>query len=99
MCLNGDAATHTDCKSVQAPKLRKLGFREKSEYVDLEQEIEKLSEEKEAMEALIAKSAQTGDFEKAAQLSEDLGALAARIDSKSERWLELAERAEAAGMV
>jgi hypothetical protein len=51
------------------------------------------------LEGRIADTAQQGDFVVVKKLSEELQDVVARIDKKTDRWLELAERAEAAGMV
>jgi ABC transport system ATP-binding/permease protein len=82
-----------------ASKLRRLGFREKEEYARLEGEIERLSSDRAAMEALIGESAQGGDFGEVQTLTAELAQLSDLIDKKTDRWLELAERFEAAGSV
>jgi ABC transporter C-terminal domain len=84
---------------VQEKPVRKLGFREKEEYGQLEGKIEAACTQKEDLEARIAETAQLGDFQKVAELTEDLGKLTERIDAMTDRWLELAERAEIAGTV
>lgn len=91
-----NAPTHAH---VQEPQLKKLGFREKAEYTALEGEIEGLTEQHGDIEARLAAAAQAGDFEHVQALSEELADIAAALDDKSDRWLALAERAEAVGTV
>lgn len=79
--------------------LRRLGFREKEEYSKLEGEIDTLTEKKEALEASIAETASTGDFAKVGELTATLQKMSDEVESKTDRWLELAERVEAAGSV
>lgn len=85
-------------QATQKPLLR-LGFREKEEYAKLEGEVDTLSDKRDALEASIAETANTGDFAKVAELTADLQRLSDEVEAKTDRWLELAERAEAAGSV
>jgi ABC transporter C-terminal domain len=92
------ALTHlTACCQLQAP-LRKLGFREKEEFAALEGLIDELSAKKEELERSVAAEAKKGDFMKVKELSAELERVAAAVEAKTDRWLELAERAEAAGV-
>lgn len=74
------------------PRSRKLGYKEQREYAQLEAEIPAL----EARKAQLAAALATGgsDYEAVAQLAQELEALQAELDAKSDRWLELAEIAE-----
>ena len=70
---------------MQARQVRKLGFREKDEYFKLEKQIEDATEEKAQLEAKIAETAQLGDFEKVASLTEQLPVLSDKIDTMTDR--------------
>jgi hypothetical protein len=50
-------------------------------------------------ERMIAEAAQGGDFQKVAALTADLESLSQKLEIATDRWLELAERAEIAGTV
>ena len=74
----------------EGPKT-KLSFNEKYEFEQLEQEIPVLEAKKAELEAKLAEVA--SDHEKLQAISAQLGALVDELDTKSERWLELAEYA------
>ena len=74
----------------EGPKT-KLSFNEKYEFEQLEQEIPVLEAKKAELEAELAEVA--SDHEKLQAISAQLGALVDELDTKSERWLELAEYA------
>lgn len=78
---------------------KRLGYREKQEFEQLEGRIEGATAQKEDLESKISSCAQTGDFEKVRELSDELGIVSASIDTMTDRWMELAERAEVAGTV
>lgn len=85
---------------MQAPKeLRRLGFREKEEFAKLEKEIDALTLDKDNLQAQITETANSGNFEEVNELSTKLQKLGVNLEEKTERWLELAERAEAMGTV
>ncbi len=68
---------------------RKLSFKEKQEFDQLEKELEQLESEKEKYTAVLSSSeASNEDLMLAGQ---ELAKIVAQIDAKSERWLELAE--------
>jgi predicted nucleic acid-binding Zn-ribbon protein len=71
---------------MQVKPVRKLGFREKDEYMKLEKQIEDATEEKEQLEAKIAETAQSGDFQAVAELTRKLPALAEKIDKMTDRY-------------
>ncbi|KAG2438575.1 hypothetical protein HXX76_005125 [Chlamydomonas incerta] len=75
-----------------AKKARKLGYYEQEEYKKLTQEIDDLSAKRDKLNDKVMALAQTGDdlaaLEKA---SLEMAAVQEVIDTKSERWLELAE--------
>jgi ATP-binding cassette subfamily F protein uup len=73
-------------------KPRKLSFKEKREYETLEAKIPELEAEKEELEKRLYNNPPI-DFTEMQQLTEQLAALTQAIDSSTERWLELAERA------
>lgn len=69
--------------------------REKQEYEQLEGKIDGLSSNKAALEHQLSQLAGNGDkYEEMQQATQRLAALVAEIDSQTERWLELADRAE-----
>lgn len=71
------------------------GCREKQEYEQLEGKIDGLSSNKTALEQELSQLAGNGEkYEEMLQVSQRLAALVAEIDSQTERWLELADRAE-----
>ena len=67
----------------------KLSFNEKYEFEQLEKEIPVLEAKKAELEAELAEV--VSDHEKLQAVSAQLGALVDELDTKSERWLELAE--------
>ena len=77
--------TSTDNKS------RKLSYKEKREYEDLEVKIPQMEQEKADLESLLY-SNPPSDFQELQALTEQLAALSERIDTATEYWLELAER-------
>ncbi|PSN18861.1 multidrug ABC transporter ATP-binding protein [filamentous cyanobacterium CCP5] len=76
--------------SSQKPK--KLSFNEKREYEQLETQIPEMEAEKENIDNRLYGDPPE-DYGEVQQLSERLAELTAAIDSSTERWLELAERA------
>jgi ABC transport system ATP-binding/permease protein len=82
-----------------APAVRKLGFREKQELETVESDVDDLTAQKENLERRISEAAQEGDFGKVADMTTEMSGVVARLDTATERWMELAERAEAAGTV
>ncbi len=74
------------------PKTRKLSFKEKREYEQLETQIPNLEAEKANLEKLLYHNA-PADFAEVQRLSERLAELGQAIDTATERWLSLAERA------
>jgi ABC transport system ATP-binding/permease protein len=81
-----------DVSSSTDPKPRKLSFKEKREYEQLETQIPNLEAEKAALEKLLYHNA-PADFTEVQRLSERLAELGQAIDTATERWLALAERA------
>ena len=68
---------------------KKLSFKEKLEYEQLEKEIATLESEKEKITALLNSS--SDNHEDVVKWSEQIGTIIARLDEKSFRWLELSE--------
>lgn len=87
----GKKATNSSSKETQ-DKPRKLTFKEKRAYEELETKIPEMEEEKAALEALLCNNPPS-DFKELQVLTEQLAALSEQIDSATEYWLELAERA------
>jgi ATP-binding cassette subfamily F protein uup len=76
-----------------ATKAKKLSYKEKREYEQLEAQIPDMEAEKEALEKQLYDNPPS-DYEEVTRLSERLGELATAIDTATERWLELAEQME-----
>jgi ATP-binding cassette subfamily F protein uup len=87
------AVTATQEKDTNETKSKKLSYKEKREYEQLEIQIPELEAEKEAIEKCLYGDAPS-DYEAVTRLSEQLAALSARIDAATERWMDLAERLE-----
>jgi ATP-binding cassette subfamily F protein uup len=83
----------TSTKTVTATKAKKLSYKEKREYEQLETQIPAMEAEKEAIEKQLYGNPPS-DFDEITALSEKLAELSASIDSATERWMELAERVE-----
>ncbi len=73
-------------------KQRKLSYKEKREYEQLETKIPQLEEEKSELEKMLY-SNPPSDFTEMQKLTEKLAHLTTSIDEATERWMELAERA------
>ena len=76
-------------KASNAEQKRKLTYKEQREYESLEVEIEQMEEEKDQLTEQLNSGAL--DHEELQKVSEKLGKLMETIDTKTERWLELAE--------
>jgi ATP-binding cassette subfamily F protein uup len=72
---------------------KKLSYKEKREYEQLEAQIPALEAEKEDIEATLYGKPPSG-YSEVQALSERLAELTTAIDTATERWMELAERAE-----
>lgn len=68
---------------------RKMSYKEKQEYERLQGELEALEKQKAEVEAKLATG--TTDHKQLQQWSEEVGAINAKIDEKTMRWLELSE--------
>lgn len=79
-------------ESAKTAKKEKLSYNERREYKKLEEEIAELEKQKEALEAQI--SSGTLNHEELQEKSNTYGELTDLLDSKTERWFELAERAD-----
>lgn len=75
----------------EAPEetVRKLSYKEKMEYAQIEKDLAKMEKRKKEIEALFMDSTLEGD--KITELSQELGQIQKDIDEREERWLELAE--------
>lgn len=73
-----------------------VSYREKQELNRLPAEIDALSATKTSMEQQLAVLTQQGgdSYQQAAQLGVQLAALAADIDAKTDRWLDLEDQAD-----
>lgn len=80
-----------ETQPVNTNKSRKLSFKEKYEYQDLEEKIPLMEAEKEQVEEQLYNNPPS-DFSEMQALTERLSQLVQDIDTATERWLELAER-------
>ncbi len=78
-----------------AKKTRKLSFKEKREYETLNAKIPQLETEKAELEKILYGSS-SGGVGEVQKLSARLAEVSQSIETATERWLELAERAERA---
>ena len=79
----------TQLSASSSQEKRKLSFKEKSEFDSLEKELEELEVEKEAQTAVLSSGSSSN--EQIMEAGNKLATIVAAIDSKTERWLELAE--------
>jgi ATP-binding cassette subfamily F protein uup len=87
-----DSASQTIINPPQTtPENKKLSYKEKREYEQIEQQIPQLELEKANIENQLYNSP-NGDFSQLQTLTEKLAELSHSIDQKTERWLELADR-------
>ena len=77
-------------KMVEKPvEKRKLSFKEKQEYEQLPNEIERLEEKKEKLTLELSDSSKSN--QQIMELGNELAIVVAELEQKSDRWLELAE--------
>lgn len=76
-----------------AATVKKLSYKEKREYEQLEAQIPAMESEKKALEKQLYDNPPS-DYGKVSQLSARLGELTTAIDASTERWMALAERVE-----
>jgi ABC transport system ATP-binding/permease protein len=74
-----------------ASNKQKLSYKEKTEFEELEHELEKLNAEKAEIEQMLSEA--TVDAEEITKKSKRLSELNEMIDTKEFRWLELSEKA------
>eukprot|EP00976_Prorocentrum_cordatum_P090525 1188163-Prorocentrum_minimum.AAC.1 len=91
--LESTTATAPVSKQPAEKPTKKLSWREQKEFEELEAAIEVLNKRQAEINVVLAKGGD--DYDKLTQLTEELSTLMTENDEKSERWLELAERAEA----
>lgn len=68
---------------------KKLSFREKTEFENLEKEIASLQDEKQMLEARLVESL---PYEEISRVTERIAEIVTLVDEKEMRWLELSER-------
>jgi ATP-binding cassette subfamily F protein uup len=79
----------TQLSASSSQEKRKLSFKEKSEFDSLEKELEELEAEKEAQTAVLSSGSSSN--EQIMEAGNKLATIVAAIDSKTARWMELAE--------
>ena len=72
-------------------KSKKISFKEKKEYEDIEKQIPILESKKAEIEQVLY-GEPLEDFTKITALTEELAQLSQKIDTLTDRWLELAEK-------
>lgn len=78
-------------KASPSPLNKKISFKEKKEYEDIEKQIPILEAKKADIENILY-GEPSGDFEKINHLTQELAQLTQKIDTLTDRWLELAEK-------
>jgi ATP-binding cassette subfamily F protein uup len=81
----------TPVPNVETEKKRKMSFKEKQEFEQIEKDLPLLEKEKEILSAALSSGDLTND--ELMQRGERLGKVVAEIDDKTLRWLELSEMA------
>ena len=89
--VTNNQKTASASNSATANKSRRLSNYERRGYEQLETKIAKMETQKEKLEKNLYHNPPSG-FDQVQQLSEQLAALNAEIDTATERWMELAER-------
>jgi ATP-binding cassette subfamily F protein uup len=79
----------TQIASAAPEEKRKLSFKEKQEFSQLEKELEDLEKEKEKYTQILSDGSATND--QIMEAGNKLAEIVARIDTATERWMELAE--------
>jgi len=78
-------------KASPSPVNKKISFKEKKEYEDIEKQIPILEAKKAEIEKILY-GEPLEDFTKITALTEELAQLSQKIDNLTDRWLELAEK-------
>jgi ATP-binding cassette subfamily F protein uup len=78
-------------KASLSPVNKKISFKEKKEYEDIEKQIPILEAKKADIERILY-GEPSQDFEKINYLTQELAQLSQKIDNLTDRWLELAEK-------
>jgi ATP-binding cassette subfamily F protein uup len=85
-----EVVVNEEPKVVEKPvEKRKLSFKEKQEYDNLPNEIDKLEQEKERLTQELSDGSKTN--QQIMDLGNQLAKVVADLEQKSDRWLELAE--------
>jgi ATP-binding cassette subfamily F protein uup len=89
---NTDASNTANASGPRDPnavKKRKMTFKEKQEFAQLDKDIDALTEERKKIEEEL--SSGTSDVERITELSKRLPLLNEELEEKEMRWLELSE--------
>ena len=87
------AATKPVNSFKQITPTTKLSFKEKKEYESLEPKIDQLEQQKTELETILYQNP-PDNFEELQVISANLANIAAEIETATQRWLELAQRAD-----
>jgi ABC transport system ATP-binding/permease protein len=91
--VTAEPSQPTTSPATAQSKSRKLSYKEKREFEHLETQIPEWEQEKETLEKQLYTNPPNG-FTELQKLTEQLAHLNQEIETATERWLELAERAE-----
>lgn len=83
---------HSASKNIESKSgKRKLSFKERKEYEQLEEEIESFQEEYDMLSERLATDGGQADYEQVKTWSEQMAKLEKLVDEKTDRWMQLAE--------
>lgn len=80
--------------SRESPTKKRPSFKEKKEYEKLEQEIDDLTAEKESLSLKLSDPSSSSSYTDLAEWTERLAFITTELESKTDRWFELAELIE-----
>jgi ABC transport system ATP-binding/permease protein len=87
--IQQSAPKDSEVKSDKSGAKKKASFKEKQEYENLQSEIQKLEQQKSALEAQLTSG--ISDHQQLQSWARDIQKLSSMIDAKTMRWLELSE--------
>jgi ABC transport system ATP-binding/permease protein len=87
--IQQSAPKEPEVKSDKSGSKKKASFKEKQEYENLQSEIQKLEQQKSALEAQLTSG--VSDHQQLQSWASDIQKLSSMIDAKTMRWLELSE--------
>ena len=88
--VDNDKQKFNSTRSIQQATIKKLSFKEKTEFEKLENEIPALEKEKKLLEVKMNNGSM--DYEKLQAAAERVNEIIVLLDQKEMRWLELSEK-------